>query len=205
MRLDGDAGAKGASMSTTTMHAPTEYLFSVGQYHQMEQEGILGPQDKVELIRGKVVPKMGIGDEHVACVNRLNQLMMFAAYPHAWPSIQNPLVLVDSEPEPDVVLVHLQNGKPQHLKPVAADATLVIEVAKTSYLYDKRFKISLYAENQIEESWLVNVDAKVIEVYQQPSAGGRYLKTTSHRPGTGARLALPRLPGVSISVDDILD
>jgi hypothetical protein len=199
-----DVGHRGVTMSTITMPATTEYLFSVGQYHQMEQRGIIGPQDKVELIRGKVVPKMGIGDEHVACVNRLNQLLMFAAYPHAWPSIQNPLVLADSEPEPDVVLVQLQNGKPQHLKPVGADAMLVVEVAKTSYLYDKRVKISLYAENQIEESWLINIDEKVVEVYQQPSAVGQYLKPASYKAGAGARLPLPHLPGVSIGVDDIL-
>lgn len=191
-------------MSTTALPASTEYLFSVGQYHQMEQQGIVGPLDKVELIRGKVVPKMGIGDEHVACVNRLNQLLMFAAFPHAWPSIQNPLVLADSEPEPDVVLAVLENSKPRNPKPMAADAMLVVEVAKSSYLYDKRVKVSLYAENQIEESWLVNVDEKVVEVYQQPNAVGQYLKTTSYKPGTGVRLPLPQLPGVSIAVDDIL-
>ncbi len=191
-------------MSTIPMPTSTEYLFSVGQYHQMEQQGIIGPLDKVELIRGKVVPKMGIGDEHVACVNRLNQLLMFAGYPHAWPSIQNPLVLADSEPEPDVVLVVLENGKPRTLKPTAEDAMLIVEVAKSSYLYDKRVKISLYAENRIEESWLVNVDDKVVEVYQQPNTVGQYLKVAAYRPGTGARLPLPKLPGVSISVDEIL-
>jgi hypothetical protein len=186
------------------MPTSTEYLFSVGQYHQMEQDGIIRPQDKVELIRGRVVQKMGIGDEHVACVNRLNQLLMFAAYPHAWPSIQNPLVLADSEPEPDVVLALLENGKPRNPKPTAADAMLVIEVAKTSYLYDKRVKVSLYAENQIEESWLVNVDERIVEVYQQSNAIGQYLKIASYKPGTGTRLPLPRLPGVTIAVDDIL-
>ena len=192
-------------MSTIAIPTTAEYLFSVGQYHRMEQDGIIGPQDKVELIRGKVVSKMGIGDEHVACVNRLNQLLMFAAFPHAWPSIQNPLVLADSEPEPDVVLAALENGKPRNPKPTAADAMLVVEVAKTSYLYDKRVKISLYAENQIEESWLVNVDEKVVEVYQQPSAVGKYLKVAAHKRGTGTRLPLPKLPGVSIAVDDILN
>ncbi|MBC7856480.1 MAG: Uma2 family endonuclease [Pirellulaceae bacterium] len=186
------------------MPTTTEYLFSVGQYHQMERQGIIGPQDKVELIRGKVVPKMGIGDEHVACVNRLNQLLMFAAFPHAWPSIQNPLVLADSEPEPDVVLPELQNGKPRNPKPAAADALLVIEVAKTSYLYDKRVKISLYAENHIQESWLVNVDERVVEVYQQPDASGQYQRIASHKLGTGTRLPLPKFPGVSIAVDEIL-
>ena len=129
---------------------------------------------------------------------------MFAAYPHAWPSIQNPLVLADSEPEPDVVLAALENGKPRNPKPTAADALLVIEVAKTSYLYDKRVKISLYAENQIAESWLVNVDEKVVEVYQQPISVGQYLNVVAYQPGTGARLSLPQLPGVFIAVDDIL-
>lgn len=191
-------------MSTVAMPMSAEYLFSVGQYHQMEQQGIIGPLDKVELIRGKVVPKMGIGDEHVACVNRLNQLLMFAAFPNAWPSIQNPLVLADSEPEPDIVLALLENGKPRNPKPTAADALLVVEVAKTSYVYDKKVKIALYAENKIEESWLVKLDERVVEVYQQPNSIGEYLKIAAYKPGIGTRLFLPKLPGVSISVDDIL-
>ena len=191
-------------MSTIAMPSSTEYLFSVGQYHQMEQQGIIGPLDKVELIRGKVVPKRGIGDEHVACVNRLNQLLMFAAFPHAWPSIQNPLVLADSEPEPDIVLAVLENGKPRNPKPTASDALLVVEVAKTSYVYDKKVKIALYAENNIEESWLVKLDERVVEVYQQPNSLGEYLKIAAYKPGSGTRLFLPKLPGASISVDDIL-
>lgn len=191
-------------MSTVAMPTSAEYLFSVGQYHQMEQQGIIGPLDKVELIRGKVVPKMGIGDEHVACVNRLNQLLMFAAFPNAWPSIQNPLVLADSEPEPDIVLALLENGKPRNPKPTAADALLVVEVAKTSYVYDKKVKIALYAENKIEESWLVKLDERVVEVYQQPNSIGEYLKIAAYKPGSGTRLFLPKLPSVSISVDDIL-
>ena len=50
------------------------HRFSVDDYEQMIQRGILTEDDRVELIRGEIVDKMSIGDEHAACVKRLNRL-----------------------------------------------------------------------------------------------------------------------------------
>ena len=55
------------------------------------------------VIRGEIVAKMTIGSPHIACVNRLNRLLVRALGDRAIVSIQNPIRLADSEPEPDVV------------------------------------------------------------------------------------------------------
>ena len=48
------------------------FRFTVDQYERMIDAGILTENDRVELIRGEIVPKMAIGDAHSACVDRLN-------------------------------------------------------------------------------------------------------------------------------------
>lgn len=88
-------------MSTVRIH----HRFSVAEYDQMIDEGILTEDDRVELIRGEIVEKMTIGDEHIACVNRLTRLLVKLLDDHAIVSVQNPVRLADSKPEPDLTLL----------------------------------------------------------------------------------------------------
>jgi hypothetical protein len=85
------------------MSARPPHRFTVQQYEKMGDVGILNENDRVELIRGEIVAKMTIGSPHIACVNRLNRLLVRALGDRAIVSIQNPIRLADSEPEPDVV------------------------------------------------------------------------------------------------------
>jgi hypothetical protein len=48
---------------------------SVPQYHEMLRCGILTENDRCELIRGQLVSKKTIGDDHAACVDQLNWLL----------------------------------------------------------------------------------------------------------------------------------
>jgi Uma2 family endonuclease len=52
---------------------PVELLrrkFTVEQYHQMAEAGILTEDDRVELIRGEIVEMSPVGRRHAACVKR---------------------------------------------------------------------------------------------------------------------------------------
>ncbi len=48
---------------------------------------------------------------------------------------------------------------------------LLIEVADTTVKYDREVKIPLYAEANIPEVWLVDVNQEVVEVYRNPLQG----------------------------------
>src|SRR5438309_410007 len=80
---------------------PAPHRFSVDDYHRMIDAGILGENDRVELIHGEVVTKMPIGDPHTACVKRLNRLFNTRVADRTLVSVQDPVRLADSEPEPD--------------------------------------------------------------------------------------------------------
>lgn len=49
--------------------------FSVNEYRQMAETGILSPRDRVELIRGEIVEMSPIGRRQAACVRRLIRLL----------------------------------------------------------------------------------------------------------------------------------
>ena len=84
----------------------TKRRFTVEEYYRMADAGILGPEDRVELIDGEIVKMSPIGARHLGCVNRANHLFTSAFGNRIVVSIQNPLQLSNyTEPEPDVVLL----------------------------------------------------------------------------------------------------
>ncbi|MDD1436022.1 Uma2 family endonuclease, partial [Dolichospermum sp. ST_sed10] len=55
--------------------------------------------------------------------------------------------------------------------PQPEDIFLLIEVADTTIKYDREVKVTLYAEANIPEVWLIDVNQEVIEVYRNPLQG----------------------------------
>jgi len=176
----------------------TPHRFTVAEYDRMIDQGILKEDARVELIRGEIVAKMPIGDPHVACVDRLNRLLILAVGEQATVSIQNPIRLADSEPEPDVVL------KRQGFfgKPGPADILLVIEVADASLEDDREVKRPLYAENGITEYWIVNLIDHCVEVHRQPRPDRTYADLRTLRAGES--IGIGAMPGVSVAVADLV-
>jgi len=56
-------------------------------------------------------------------------------------SVQNPIILVDSQPEPDISLLDSRDDFYATAKPTANDVRLLIEVADTSLEYDRVIKL----------------------------------------------------------------
>ncbi|MFO0876104.1 MAG: Uma2 family endonuclease, partial [Gemmataceae bacterium] len=175
--------------------------FSVAEYEQLGKLGILGEHERVELIRGEIVQKMTIGELHAACVNRLTRLFTRALDDRAIVSIQNPVRLADSEPEPDVALLKPREDFYATGLPTGADVLLVVEVADTSLEYDRQEKGPLYAEAGIPEFWLVNLVEGRLEVHRQPQAGVYQESFTFER---GQEVELIALPGVRLAVSAMI-
>ena len=168
----------------------------------MIEHGILAENDRVELIRGEIIEKTAIGDTHAASVKRLNRLLGATFAGRSLISIQDPIRLIDSEPEPDVALLLPQADFYLSGKPRPADILLLIEVSDSSLEYDRQVKLPMYAEAGISEFWIVNLEDGWLEVYRQPTSAGiyndvRYL----HR---GQTVDIAALSGPMIAVDDIL-
>lgn len=54
---------------------PARWRFTVRDYHQMIEAGILTEDDRVELIDGEIIKMTALGGRHVACVGRLTRIL----------------------------------------------------------------------------------------------------------------------------------
>jgi Uma2 family endonuclease len=74
-------------------------------------------------------------------------------------------------------------------------AVLAIEVSSVSLRKDRRVKAALYARFGVREYWIVNLEARVVEVFSDPDAtNGAYRRTrTVTAPETLTSETLPEL------------
>ena len=180
----------------------TYHRFSVDDYERMVDTGILTENDRVELIRGEILEKMVIGDPHCACVNRLTRMFVRLTGDDAVVSVQNPIRLADSEPEPDVAVLRPRADFYAAGKPEPADILLLIEVSDTSLELDRTVKGPLYAEAGIREYWIVNLEDDCVEIHRDPEPGGSYRDVRTLR--RGERIELAELPGTGVAMADVL-
>jgi Uma2 family endonuclease len=183
------------------MIARQPYRIAVEKYERMIAAGILTENDRVELINGEIVPKMPIGSRHAACVTRLTEYLIRNFGNRATIGVQNPIVLADSEPEPDITVLKRRSDFYATGKPTADDVLLVIEVADSSLEFDRENKLSIYAEAGIGEYWIVNLLENIVEVYREP-AGSTY--ASRQDLSRGQTLAIGVLGGTTIDVAEVL-
>jgi Uma2 family endonuclease len=108
-------------------------LFTVDEYYQMAEAGILAEDDRVELIKGEIVEMSPISARHAARVKRLNRIFSRQLGERVIVCVQDPIRLNEySEPEPDIALVQPRSDFYANAHPEPEDVLLLVEVAETS-------------------------------------------------------------------------
>jgi Uma2 family endonuclease len=146
--------------------------FTVEEYHQMIQSGVLKEDEPFELLEGWLIPKMTRNPPHGLAVALL-EYELDRRLPGDWfRRGQSAVTTPDSEPEPDAAVVRgpLRRYAQQH--PTPQDMTLVIEVADSSLQRDRTTKARLYARAGIPVYWIVNIPEMHVEAYTDPSGPG---------------------------------
>ena len=175
--------------------------FSVLEYDRMRRVGILRPSDRVELLLGDVVQKVTIGNRHRGAVNRLVRLLT-CLQDRAYLQVQMPIVVADdSEPEPDVSLIRINEAAVGKRHVVPPDVIAVIEVSDSSREVDLRLKGPMYAHAGIAEYWMVDLVDEVIRVSQDPHPGRYGITAVARR---GDRIGFAAFPDETFSVEEIL-
>ncbi len=176
--------------------------FTIQEYHQMLDSGIIAMDERIELLKGEIIAMSPIGIKHAACVRRLNNILSQHLQGEAIIDIQNPLELDNlSEPQPDIALLKPRADFYATAHPQSKDIFLIIEVADRTVKSDREVKIPLYAENQIAEVWLVDINGESIEVYREPR-NNKYQTVFCFR--RGQTLSPLVFSPVNIAVKDIL-
>ena len=176
--------------------------FTVAEYYRMGEVGILGPDERVELIDGEIIVMAPIGPNHAWSVALDIQLFSRYAGDRFFVQIQNPIHLDDrSEPQPDVMLLRSRPGGYAASHPTPADVLLVIEVADSSLEYDRDVKAHIYGRAGVPETWVKNLPEDCIERFTEPGPDGYARHTVHHR---GDTLTPTSLPDLELAVDDLL-
>ena len=178
-------------------------LFTVREYHRLGEAGILGPEDRTELIDGEIIQMSPIGHRHAMCVSRATNLFALALHGKAIVSVQNPLVLNDySEPQPDLVLLKYREDFYKSEEKVSPeDSLLVLEVAETTLRYDVQTKLPRYAVAGVPEVWIENLSNDELFVYRN-RAGTAYATSLTLRRADSVFVAA--FPEIVFKVDDLL-
>lgn len=144
--------------------------FSVAEVERMVELGLIGDDERVELIGGELVPMAAKGIRHQHLWTGLLR-HWFARLPNElWLSPEETLKLSDDtflEPDIAVLSRHHAQGVVTGNLPL-----LVVEVADTSLGFDLGPKALLYAKYGVRELWVIDAVRMVTHVHRGPGQGG---------------------------------
>jgi Uma2 family endonuclease len=186
----------------STLALPAIYRMTVDEYERMN--GALD-SDRVELIDGYLVTKMGKKPPHVWAVDSVEGFLRARLSAARWCVRRESPVRIPKfdEPEPDLVIARGPRTTYRRRHPEPADVALVIEVSDTTYPRDRGEKWAAYARGGIPVYWIVNLVQAQIEVYTNPRAG-RYQSRQDYHAGGMVALVIDGRRRGQIAVDDIL-
>ncbi|MBX9584113.1 MAG: Uma2 family endonuclease [Gemmataceae bacterium] len=181
--------------------------FTVEQYHRMIDAGVFVGARRCELIHGLILEKSVPGPPHCSSTRRLARRLM-ALFPEpGWVTgVQDSITLSGSEPEPDFFAAVGPEDNYADRHPGPKDLVLVVEVADSSVAFDRGAKLALYAGSKVTQYWIVDVNARRVEVYTDPRGGKNptYRTQTDYGPGDAVPVVVGGTELGSIPVSELL-
>lgn len=144
--------------------------FTIEEYHRLTQLGFFLSSDRIELIRGEIIEMSAKGTAHTSCNMKLIRELAILLKDIADLRCQDPISIptINSEPEPDLVIIRKRDDDYLASHPQPQDILLVIEIADSTLKYDREIKLPLYAEAEISNYWLFNLVENHLEIYNNP-------------------------------------
>ncbi len=136
------------------------------EYYQMAELGFFHGK-RVELIEGEIIEMSPMKSAHATALALAAQSLMQIFSENFVVRTQMPMNFGKADqPEPDAAIVKgvIRDFANSHPK----IAELLIEVSDSTLRYDKTVKVGLYAQNKIQEYWILNLKKRCLEVYRQP-------------------------------------
>ena len=150
------------------MTLATAKRFTITEYHRLADLDFFTEDDRVELIKGEIIKMAAKGKAHSVCNTRLYRELFKLLEEKVTIRGQEPIIINDSEPEPDLTIV--KNTPDDYFlnHPIPSDIFLIIEVADSSLKYDQEVKLFLYSEAGISDYWIFNLMDYYLECYSDP-------------------------------------
>ncbi|MFO0141538.1 MAG: Uma2 family endonuclease, partial [Aphanizomenon sp.] len=87
------------------MTLATAKRFTITEYHRLADLDFFTEDDRVELIKGEIIKMAAKGKAHSVCNTRLYRELFKLLEEKATIRGQEPIIINDSEPEPDLTIV----------------------------------------------------------------------------------------------------
>jgi Uma2 family endonuclease len=164
--------------------SPSVRPFTRAEYHRLGALGLIGPDERTELIEGVIYRMAPEGPGH----NELARRLLFALGRLNRPGVAQlstaSLVVGDSEVVPDATLLRWRDDFYRGRLPTAPDALLVVEISHSTLAF---------------EYWILDVAARVLRVYAAPEPDGY----VAERVLSEGEIAPQELPDQTVAVVDL--
>lgn len=177
-------------------------LWTVNEYHQMIETGILSPDERIELIEGQIVELSPQRPPHATTTGCVSEYLKELLGSRVAIRIQVPVTLQPkSEPEPDIALVLPPQRRYRDRHPNESDIFLIIEVADTTLTSERQTKALTYAKASIADYWIIDVKNSRLFVLRNPGQEAYLQENVLEHDEFVTPLAFP---DVSVSVKELL-
>jgi Uma2 family endonuclease len=180
--------------------APPRKRWTREQCAPLEASGLF-EGEKLELIDGELISKMGKNRPHVNACTWMH-LWLLETFGRQFVNAEapidvNPTDNVWNEPEPDLIVLKREFATFES-NPQPRDLRLVVEIGDSTLKFDLTVKAALYARAAITEYWVLDVAASACLCtgtrYREPMHQSRFTPKTrsSHRSPTRMPRFAPR-------------
>lgn len=145
---------------------PRPIKWTKDEYYKLSDHGFFDGK-KVELIEGDIFEMAAMKSPHITFVMIFGDVLREVFGSEYYIRTQGAMDFGKrSQPEPDVAVV---KGKARdYLNEHPKEAVLIVEVSDTTLYKDRNIKTKLYAKNNVQDYWILNLKNRCLEVFRQP-------------------------------------
>ncbi len=158
--------------SQPNMPSPSPFRWTVDAMYRAIDAGVFDHPERIELINGELIEKMGQNPPHASFSSKLTRRLRAKLEPPFNVREDKPLHISEfSEPEPDIMVVTGDEDQYDRRHPRPDEVVLLIEVADSSVAYDTGEKAVLYAQAGIPNYWIILLVSGEVIVNKTPRHG----------------------------------
>ena len=177
----------------------TLYKWSVEDYHRIIESGVLEGKS-VELLEGEIVTVSPEKPIHSSRIDSVADYLRNVLQGKAKVREAHPIILDNSEPEPDIAIVRFDNNNYASHHPYPQDIYWLVEVSNSTLIKDLEEKPITYARNGIAEYWVIDLLNNKLWVFSEPGQNGYASKQEVFTDNINSVL----FPDLNIEVDKLL-
>ncbi len=157
----------------TASHPPRK-RWTRAQCAALEASGLL-EKERLELINGELISKMGKNRPHVNSFTLLH-LWLLKTFGEQFINAEAPIDVSpednpSNEPVPDLIVLNRDFKSFVSTNPQPHDISLVVEISDSTLAFDLTAKATLYARAGIPEYWVLDVTGRRLFSHRDPISG----------------------------------